>query len=203
MLTEMQVKKAKAKERDYQLADSEVRSKCRLPRSALQETCAGAASCAPSFFCPRKQVCTCFIDAMHISLGYPTGCRLRLGSWEMRIKPHDPEAPELGRAGSWEVGTRRIGVAIDDRIALTLDTFSSGSFNRVPGELQVRIWYPAATGAAGSPAHYNHVLNLPGGVRTAVSSAGFAIEHATAAPGLAFPLVVLSHGFGGWCEQFT
>lgn len=121
----------------------------------------------------------------------------------MRMKPHDPEAPELGRPGSWQVGTGRIGVVIDERIVLSLDTFSSGSFIRAPEELKVRIWYPAATGATGAPAHYNHVLNLPGGVRTAVSSTGFAIENATAVRGPTFPLVVLSHGFGGWCEQFS
>ena len=115
----------------------------------------------------------------------------------------DPEAPELGRPGEWPIGTQTFALPIGSRPVLTFESMMRGECQLLPQTLSIRIWYPAAAQAAGALARYEHGMTLLGEPPVVIGIAGRAMVDAEAAANQRFPLVVLSHGFGGWNTQFS
>ncbi len=113
------------------------------------------------------------------------------------------EAPELGRRGPFAIGTQVIQIALADRPRIGLMSGVTGAMTDAPRQLDVRIWYPASAVSAAAQTHYEHIMRFPGRPSLAVSSLGFAMDGAAALAGQKFPLVVMSHGYGGWPTQFS
>lgn len=95
------------------------------------------------------------------------------------------DAPELAQPGPERVGVERLRV-----------TLASG---RV---LAVRLWYPAIPADGAVAETYRRTLTPDGMPPLDVSTEGIAVAGAPARPGR-FPLVVFSHGFGGWAGGMT
>ncbi len=106
------------------------------------------------------------------------------------------EAPELGRAGKFAVGTDFQELKLPVRVRLT-----PAGVTEAARTVDLRLWYPA-TDVTGPAAVYHHGLTTPGGPPNQIVERGAAIQNAAAAKG-SFPLVVLSHGFGGWSEHMS
>lgn len=115
----------------------------------------------------------------------------------------DVEAPELGRTGDWAIGTCLLDLCLPDQPALTLAGVASGSAALRTRRIKLRIWYPAQPAGAEPAALYDHRLNLPGYPVLHVSTQGIARLDAPPVKDQSFPVVVLSHGFGGWSTQFS
>lgn len=103
------------------------------------------------------------------------------------------EAPVLARPGEWQVGTR------EERIELPTRPGLGGPH---AGALQLRLFYPAVP-ASGERSVYRHQVLIAGGGSFAVEEHGLAFAHGTPLAGRNFPLVVMSHGFGGWSEHLS
>ncbi len=98
------------------------------------------------------------------------------------------DAPELAALGPYKVGVRELTLVDRARPGLT------GTADR---SLPLLVWYPATGGAAAPPRVYTRALPRAGGTPVTITTEGIAATDATAAPGR-FPLVIVSHGFGGW-----
>ncbi len=91
------------------------------------------------------------------------------------------ELPELGGPGSLAIGTARHDLLLGKRT------------------ISVRLWYPAKTAKSAKPAIYRHTVITATAPPYEITEHGSAIAGATALSGKGrFPLVVMSHGFGGW-----
>lgn len=99
--------------------------------------------------------------------------------------PRSAEMPELSGPGQFAVGTQVFEVAARDR------------------KIGLRIWYPAIAKTMGQRVVYRHRLSLPGQQVVAIAESGRAIAHAQPASGTKFPLIVMSHGYGGWAEHMS
>lgn len=106
------------------------------------------------------------------------------------------EAPELGRRGKAPVGTDYSQLSLAPRAHLT----AQGPQIQ-PRTIGLRLWYPA-TAAGKTPVIYRHTMTGPDGVANQIVERGAAFESARVASGR-FPLVVISHGFGGWSEHLS
>ena len=106
------------------------------------------------------------------------------------------EAPELGRTGPMAVGTNASDIALAPSLQLTAQGPA-----QVARSIGVRFWYPALAFAA-PQAIYRHTVPQPGGTRRDIVEYGIARDDAKSAPGK-FPVVVISHGFGGWSEHLS
>lgn len=113
------------------------------------------------------------------------------------------EAPELGRKGQFNIGTQVIHLTLSNRPRIGIASMLTGSMSDAPRVLNVRVWYPAEADATGAPITYEHEMQLPKRPALAVSSPGYAIASARPLSGQKFPLVVMSHGYGGWNTQFS
>lgn len=93
------------------------------------------------------------------------------------------DAPQLAALGPDAVGLDRLTVA-------------------TPGgrSLAVMLWYPARAG--GTPETYRRHLVTAEGPPLDITTEGIAVAGADPLPGR-FPLVVISHGFGGWAGGMT
>ncbi len=94
------------------------------------------------------------------------------------------DAPQLAALGPAAVGLARTEV-------------------KVPGTartLAVMVWYPARAG--GVPITYRRHLEPASGAPLDITTEGIAVADAAPLAGR-FPLVVLSHGFGGWAGGMT
>jgi len=116
---------------------------------------------------------------------------------------HTGEAPELGRRGSYLIGTQVIAVTTADRPEITSASLLTGLTSLAARKLDLRIWYPAMPDAKGAAMRYDHVMLLGGKPSLTVSGDGFAITDAPPSKDGTFPLVVMSHGFGGWNTHFS
>ena len=107
------------------------------------------------------------------------------------------DMPELAAVGPWPVGTVEELVDTGTVAQFTLRGPSAGTARK----LHVQIWYPAA--AAGTPKPYVHLINLIRGPSVSVTTPSMAAPSAPPARGRRFPLVVVSHGLGGWDTSMT
>jgi predicted dienelactone hydrolase len=106
------------------------------------------------------------------------------------------ETPELGRPGAMPVGTRYRELALAPRPVIT----PRGPHVR-PRNVGLRLWYPASAKGRTSTI-YRHTMTGLDGARTGIVEYGAAFESVGIAAGR-FPLVVVSHGFGGWSEHLS
>jgi len=107
------------------------------------------------------------------------------------------EAPELGVAGDYQVGTRNREIVLPKRIVLTATGATESERS-----IGVRLWYPAARGGNSATVVYRHSLKTPAKPAAEIVERGVAFENAVPAEGK-FPLVIISHGFGGWSEHLS
>jgi predicted dienelactone hydrolase len=106
------------------------------------------------------------------------------------------EAPELGRVGAYPVGTKTRDLELPARIKLT----ATGPVE-AKRSVGLRLWYPAAS-AKGTAAIYRHSLKMSDKSTHELVEHGAAFEGTLPAKG-SFPLVIISHGFGGWSEHLS
>jgi predicted dienelactone hydrolase len=109
------------------------------------------------------------------------------------------DAPELATLGRWKVGVVR------DTVNAGRQPFvmENGTVQYRDRLLKIRVWYPAGRDATGPRTTYHHVLHGNNGVIFTLNTPGIAISNAPPARGRRFPLVVISHGFGGWDTSMT
>jgi len=98
---------------------------------------------------------------------------------------HAVEMPELSGIGAYSIGTSFEELTVGDR------------------KIGLRIWYPALRSAKESRALYRHRRAVPGQMPLEVTEQGIANEGALPLQGSRFPLVVVSHGYGGWAEHLS
>ena len=113
------------------------------------------------------------------------------------------ESPELGRTGEFAIGTEMREYSLPDRTQIDGWGAVTGSLDAVERTVAVRIWYPAQKPADGDAAQYEHLMAPRTQDPVKVVSQGIAYEGAQPVHGETFPLVVMSHGFGGWDTQFS
>lgn len=113
------------------------------------------------------------------------------------------EAPELGRPGAFQIGTVVQDFTLPDRLTLTALGAVSGNLDSGNRKLKVRLWYPADVTNDTEPVIYNHVMRPVGQDPTEISYQGRAFEQPTALADQKYPLIIMSHGFGGWNTQFS
>ena len=90
------------------------------------------------------------------------------------------ELPELAGFGPLAIGTARYDLPLGTRT------------------IGVRLWYPARPPKAGArPEIYRHTTQLANAPAYLITERGSAVSKAAALGGN-FPLLVMSHGFGGW-----
>ncbi len=90
------------------------------------------------------------------------------------------EMPELAGPGATAIGTETRPLTRGQR---TID---------------VTLWYPSTPAARGPAAVYRHSFVRPGAAPLELSEPGRAIAHAAPAGSGRFPLILISHGYGGW-----
>lgn len=113
------------------------------------------------------------------------------------------EAPELGRAGSYRIGTSVVRMALAGRGKISGMSAVTGKLEAADRSLNLRYWYPANATGQGQPVRYDHVMHFPGKPPFPVASQGIALADAQPLAGKKFPLVLMSHGYGGWNTQFS
>ncbi|MEO9469916.1 prolyl oligopeptidase family serine peptidase [Parasphingorhabdus sp.] len=113
------------------------------------------------------------------------------------------EAPELGRTGVYAVGTVAKNFTLTNRQRITGWGALTGNLESADRNLSVRFWFPAKAGSTDETAQYVHSMNLPGKDPFDIVSSGYAHADAEALEGEKFPLVLMSHGYGGWNSQFS
>jgi dienelactone hydrolase len=103
--------------------------------------------------------------------------------------PRSAEMPALSGPGPQAIGTDYRELTAGDR------------------RIGVRVWFPAAkpasTDATAPKAVYRHRRALPGQQVLEVEENGLALSEARPLAGVRFPLVLMSHGYGGWSEHMS
>ena len=113
------------------------------------------------------------------------------------------DAPELAAVGEHGVGTTKLELALGPSPILTAEAMAADGFEVVERRLEVHLWYPTATNDDDStPTSYRRSLPLPGAGVVDIDVPGMAQEDAPAEVG-PFPLLLVSHGFGGWGTALT
>lgn len=113
------------------------------------------------------------------------------------------ESPELGRVGSYRLGTTTAQMTLSGRGKVTGLSAITGKLDAANRVLTVRYWYPADAAAKGKPVRYDHVMRFPGKPPFPIASQGIALADARPLTGKTFPLVLMSHGYDGWNTQFS
>ncbi len=113
------------------------------------------------------------------------------------------EAPELGRMGDYAIGTTEQDYVFPNRTRISTFGAVTGALPVEDRLLKVRIWYPARGAASAAPTRYTHSFNGPGQPPFEITMPGIAASGAKPLAAKRFPLVLMSHGFGGWNTQFS
>ena len=92
--------------------------------------------------------------------------------------------PDLAGPGSFAVGTQVLDLTVNGR------------------SIGVRLWFPART-ASPVRAVYRHRRALPGQQALKVVESGTATPGAAPIVGQRYPLILMSHGYGGWAEHMS
>lgn len=129
------------------------------------------------------------------------------GSAEAAAQPVPSDAPELARPGPHPVGYRRAMIIHKDQPDLLLFDQKSGALGRADRTLPFAVWYPAAT-SDGTKACYRIVTPPVGGPVPAdapreMGDCGVAIVDAPPQTAARKPVVLLSHGLGGWASGWS
>ena len=106
------------------------------------------------------------------------------------------DAPELAALGPYAVGTIYETLDLGPRALLVAD---AAGLKAVPGTRQIglRVSYPATLPKGAKPAVYAHTMRLAASAPIPFTIPAIAVENAAPIAGR-FPLVVVSHGLGGW-----
>ncbi len=122
---------------------------------------------------------------------------LVIGSGDAAIAARSVEAPELGRPGAFAVGTRRIALDEPARPMLGASGYQAGHVT-----LGATLFYPTLRND-GPRVVYQHSASRPQGKFYAITETGIARADVPVVPDHRFPLVVVSHGYGGWSTHFS
>ena len=112
------------------------------------------------------------------------------------------ELPELGRPGKYIIATQTDTLALGDRPVIGATSVVTGQLESVPRDLQLRLWYPSSDNE-GDTAAYEHDLSRDPDTPLPIIFKGTALQAGRAATGQKFPLVIISHGYGGWAEHMS
>ncbi len=113
------------------------------------------------------------------------------------------EAPELGRVGPFAIGTVEEDYLFPKRARISTFGAITGDLPTEDRHLKVRIWYPSEAVAGQKGTRYVHIFNGPGQPPFEIAMPGIASAEAKPLASKRFPLVLMSHGFGGWNTQFS
>ncbi len=113
------------------------------------------------------------------------------------------EAPELARGGDYAVGTEVRDYALAPRARISLVGAVTGNLPVEARSLKVRFWYPATPKSGAAPVRYTHDVAMPGKPVFPMSTQGIAFDRAVPIAGKTFPLILMSHGYGGWSEYLS
>jgi predicted dienelactone hydrolase len=113
------------------------------------------------------------------------------------------EAPEFGRQGDFPIGTVETSFNLADRAQITGTSLVTGNLDPVDRSVKVRIWYPAVSGTGDEPKQLVHLMEMPRQEPFEIASQSVARPNAEAASGEKYPLVLISHGYGGWNTQLS
>ena len=101
------------------------------------------------------------------------------------VAPQSAEMPELSGPGQFGVGTEFHEIVADTRT------------------IGLRIWYPAVVSNSAARVTYRHTRAVTGQQALHVTESGIAVVEAKPDKSAKFPLVLLSHGYGGWAEHMS
>jgi predicted dienelactone hydrolase len=113
------------------------------------------------------------------------------------------DAPELARLGPFSVGTSLETFVLPARVSLTISGVADGHLTTAARSLPVRVWYPARAARGAAPVSYPHTLRRPGVADIELLTPGIAFADAAPVDGMRFPLIVVSHGYGGWSASMS
>lgn len=100
-------------------------------------------------------------------------------------RPTSAEMPELSGIGRYPVGTVSEELELGDR------------------KIGLRLWFPARPESDATRQLYRHKRAVPGQQVLEIAEQGRALAPAQALTGQRFPLIVMSHGYGGWAEHMS
>lgn len=119
------------------------------------------------------------------------------------VPPSD--APELAAIGNMPVGWKTITLTNPDQPDIPKMVKTFGIASKTDRTLKVEIWYPAR--AAENSMRVQYQATLPRAKsqdkKADFSYPGIAIKDAPPLSGKQYPLVLVSHGFGGWGTFMT
>jgi predicted dienelactone hydrolase len=136
------------------------------------------------------------------------GATLCISSAVAMAKPYSVppnDAPELAAIGPHGVGFRRFTWTNPNQPDIPKMVRTFGLAKESDRPLSFMVWYPAQTATGAQAMRYT--AKLPGGAPDAPKAefthTGIAIENAEPVASQRFPLVIVSHGFGGWGSFMT
>jgi predicted dienelactone hydrolase len=115
------------------------------------------------------------------------------------------DAPELAHLGQYAVGLKRFDLTQPGQADLTKLDPKTGVAPVSDRVLPISLWYPAQASPGAQPVSYSAGLTpeKPDQAPVPVRAEGIAVLDAAPVKGQRFPLVILSHGYGGAPEAMT
>jgi predicted dienelactone hydrolase len=117
-----------------------------------------------------------------------------IAAGQNRIDVVTPWAPELAAFGPHPIGVRTMTIVDRDR-ADVLNTREGAAIARYDRPLTLEIWYPAVLAPGQQSRGEYQVVTRDPNIRATLT--GQAVRDAAPESGMAFPLVIVSHGYPG------